>query len=163
MYVSSCFDEADLLLKANVLLAGAYHVSIATAHSSTVAFLPADAHAALVVLLDAAVALVVAVFANCDTLKTSHAALKVCLPAEILFLNCTCGIGGHYEILVGELQGFADTTVNRWGARDGKIEGIFIVWAVTPCLEADMLEEAVGMDWVAEADLVWTAAGEEFC
>lgn len=154
-----CLDF--LLLELDVLLARTKHISIAGAHRGAEALVPADAHAALVVLFDAAVALVVAILADGDAFKTSQGALEVSLAAELFFLRSALGVGGDDEVLVGELEGFADGAFDGWDGGLGEVEAEFVPWGVATGLEAGVVEEAVGVGLVAEGDLVRASAREE--
>jgi hypothetical protein len=108
----SSLTNPSLVLERDVLRARAEHICIVTAHLGAEALAPADAHTALVVLLDTAVALVVAVLSNGDTLQTSHRAFEVCLAAQGVLLGSAWHLGSDNEALIGEFQGIAHGTVD---------------------------------------------------
>jgi hypothetical protein len=157
----SSLTNPFLILEPDAIPARAEHIRIATAHLGAEALAPADAHTALVVLLDTAVALVVAVLSNGDTFQTSHRAFEVCLAAQGVLLGSAWHLGSDNEALIGEFQGFAHGAVDRGDDAAAAVEAVLAVFGVTARLEAYVMEETVGVGGVAEGELVGAAGAHE--
>jgi hypothetical protein len=157
----SSLTKSFLVLERDVLLARAEHICIAAAHLGAEALTPADAYATLVVLLDTAVALVVAILSNGDTLQTSHRAFEVCLAAQSVLLGSAWRLGSDNEALIGKLQGFAHGAVDGGDDAATVLEAVLTVFGVAAGLEARVVEETIGVDGVAEGELVVAAGAHE--
>lgn len=97
--------------------------------------------------------MIVTVFSYSNVLQARKGAFEVGFAAQSILFGGTLGIGSDVEVLVSDLDGLEELFVASW-AHDVEIEAVLAVGGVASALEAGIMEETVGMAFIAEGDLV---------